>query len=203
MAELTQEDILANPQVANLVEIRDLITTLFNPFRPHDPGGNRRPSTPGPIPGMVGYFPSPEEFQADLDSPKYPIRDLFYKADNTENPPGPIMPQGVFGTGGGKQSFPDWLLSGTSGDAIDLGLYGALGYGGSKIPGLGKAFAKKARKVNPLAGEQGSADFEFLIRALRQRLDNPKEALKSVPVKHIPTPPKTKKKKKKGKGRKK
>jgi len=185
MAELKREDILANPQVANLVEIRDLMTYLFNPFRPHDPSGNRRPSTPGPIPGMVGYFPSPEEFQADLDSPD------------------PIMPQGVFGTGGGKQSFPDWLLSGTSGDAIDLALYGGLGYGGSKIPGLGKAFAKKARKVNPLAGEQGSADFEFLIRALRQRLGNPKEALKSVPVKHIPTPPKTKKKKKKGKGRKK
>ena len=181
MAELTQEDILANPQVANLVEIRDLITTLFNPFRPHDPSGNRRPSTPGPIPGMVGYFPSPEEFQADLDSPD------------------PIMPQGVFGTGGGKQSFPDWLLSGTSGKAVDLASLLGLGYGGSKIPGLGKAFAKKARKVNPLAGEQGSADFEFLMRALRQRLDNPKEALKSVPVKHIPDP--LKKKKKKGKGR--
>jgi len=185
MAELRQEDILANPQVANLVEIKDLITYLFNPFRPHDPSGNRGPSTPGPMPGMVGHFPSPEEFQADLDSPD------------------PIMPQGVFGTGGEKQSFPDWLLSGTSGDAIDLGLYGALGYGGSKIPGLGKAFDKQARKVNPLAGERGSADFEFLMRALRQRLDNPKEALKSVPVKHIPTPPKTKKKKKKGKGRKK
>lgn len=183
MAELRQEDILANPQVANLVEIRDLITTLFNPFRPHDPGGNRRPSTPGPIPGMVGHFPSPEEFQADLDSPD------------------PIMPQGVFGTGGGKQSFPDWLLSGTSGNAVDLASLLGLGYGGSKIPGLGKAFAKKARKVNPLAGERGSADFEFLMRALRQRLDNPKEALKSVPVKHIPVP--LKKKKKKGEGRKK
>jgi len=194
MAELKREDILANPQVANLVEIRDLMTYLFNPFRPHDPSGNREPSTPGPIPGMVGYFPSPEEFQADLDSPD------------------PIMPQGVFATGGGKQSFPDWLLSGTSGKAFDLGLYGALGYGGSKIP-IGKAFSKKAsskkassKKARPffdskfLKGEQGSADFEFLIRALRQRLGNPKEALKSVPVKHIPTPPKTKKKKKKGKG---
>ena len=182
MAELRQEDILANPQVANLVEIKDLITYLFNPFRPHDPSGNRGPSTPGPMPGMVGHFPTPEEVQADLDSPD------------------PIMPQGVFGTGGEKQSFPDWLLSGTSGKAFDLGLYGALGYGGSKIP-MGKAFAKKARKVNPLAGERGSADFEALMRALRLRLDDPKEALKSVPVKHIPTP--LKKKKKKGNGRKK
>ena len=136
MAELRQEDILANPQVANLVEIRDLITTLFNPFRPHNPGGNRRPSTPGPIPGMVGHFPSPEEFQADLDSPD------------------PIMPQGVFGTGGGKQSFPDWLLSGTSGDAIDLALYGGLGYGGSKIPkflkGLGDKGAFDPSSINKL-----------------------------------------------------
>ena len=57
--------------------------------------------------------------------------------------------------------------------------------------------------VNPLVGERGSADFEVLMRSLRQRLDDPKEALKSVPVKHIPTPPKTKKKKKKGEGRKK
>ena len=63
-----------------------------------------------------------------------------------------------------------------------------------------KPFYKAARKGNFLKGEKGSADFEFLIRALRQRLGNPKEALKSVPVKHIPTPPKTKKKKKKGKG---
>jgi len=200
MAELTQEDILANPQVANLVEIKDLITYLFNPFRPHDPSGNRGPSTPGPMPGMVDHFPTPEEVQADVDSPKDPIRDLFYKADNTENPPGYIFPQSVMGRGGEKQSFPDWLLSGTSGKAFDLGLYGALGYGGSKIP-MGKAFAKKARKVNPLAGERGSADFEFLMRALRLRLDDPKEALKSVPVKHIPAP--LKKKKKKGNGRKK
>jgi len=63
-----------------------------------------------------------------------------------------------------------------------------------------KPIYKAARKGNFLKGEKGSADFEFLIRALRQRLGNPKEALKSVPVKHIPTPPKTKKKKKKGKG---
>jgi len=177
MAELRQEDILANPQVANLVEIRDLMTYLFNPFRPHDPSGNRGPSTPGSMPGMVDHFPTPEEVQADLDSPD------------------PIMPQGVFGTGGEKQPFPDWLLSGTSGKAFDLGSYGALGYGGSKIPirRLGKTFAKNVK------GERGSADFEALIRALRQRLDDPKEALKSVPVKHIPDP--LKKKKKKGKGR--
>jgi len=67
---------------------------------------------------------------------------------------------------------------------------------------FGKDFAKKARKVNPLKGEKGSADFESLIRALRQRLGDPKESLKSVPVKYIPDPLKKKKKKKKGKGRK-
>ena len=63
----------------------------------------------------------------------------------------------------------------------------------------GKPFYKAARKGYFLKGEKGGADFEFLMRALRQRLGNPKEALKSVPVKHIPTPPKTKKKKKKKK----
>ena len=63
-----------------------------------------------------------------------------------------------------------------------------------------KPFYKAARKGNFLKGEQGGADFEFLMRALRQRLDNPQEALKSVPVKHIPTPLKKKKKKKKDKG---
>jgi hypothetical protein len=178
MAELRQEDILANPQVANLVEVRDLMTMLFNPFRPFNQGGNIGPSTPGPIPGMVGHFPTPEEVQADLDSPT------------------PIMPQGVFGTGGEKQFVPDWLLSGTSGRAVDLGLYGGLGYGGSKIPirGLGKTFAKNVK------GEQGGADFDAIVRALRQRLGDPKESLKSVPVKYIPDP--LKKKKKKGKGRK-
>jgi len=71
---------------------------------------------------------------------------------------------------------------------------------GKKIYKLGKTFAKNASSKF-LKGEKGSADFEFLMRALRQQLDDPKEALKSVPVKHIPTP--LKKKKKKGKGRKK
>ena len=66
-----------------------------------------------------------------------------------------------------------------------------------------KPIYKAARKGKFLKGEKGSADFEFLMRALRQRLDNPKEALKSVPVKHIPVPLKKKKKKKKGEGRKK
>ena len=66
-----------------------------------------------------------------------------------------------------------------------------------------KPIYKAARKGKFLKGEQGGGDFEALMRALRLRLDDPKEALKSVPVKHIPTPPKTKKKKKKGKGRKK
>jgi hypothetical protein len=149
MAELRQEDILAS-----LGEVRDLMTYLFNPFRPFNQGGNLGPSTPGPIPGMVGHFPTPEEVQADLDSPKYPIRDLFYKADNTENPPGYIFPQSVMGQGGEKQSFPDWLLSGTSGRAVDLGSYGALGYGGSKIPkfskGLGEKGAFDASSINKL-----------------------------------------------------
>jgi len=66
---------------------------------------------------------------------------------------------------------------------------------------LGKAVAKAARKGKFLKGEKGSADFEALMRALRLRLNDPKEALKSVPVKHIPAP--LKKKKKKGNGRKK
>jgi len=64
-----------------------------------------------------------------------------------------------------------------------------------------KPFYKAARKGNFLKGEQGGADFEFLMRALRQRLDDPKEVLKSVPIKSIPVP--LKKKKKKGKWRKK
>ena len=66
-----------------------------------------------------------------------------------------------------------------------------------------KPIYKAARKGKFLKGEQGGGNFEFLMRALRQRLDNPKEALKSVPVKHIPTPLKKKKIKKKGEGRKK
>ena len=64
-----------------------------------------------------------------------------------------------------------------------------------------KPIYKAARKGKFLKGEQGGGDFEALMRALRLRLDDPKEALKSVPVKHIPVP--LKKKKKKGEGRKK
>ena len=64
-----------------------------------------------------------------------------------------------------------------------------------------KPIYKAARKGKFLKGEKGSADFEALMRALRLRLNDPKEALKSVPVKHIPAP--LKKKKKKGNGRKK
>ena len=64
-----------------------------------------------------------------------------------------------------------------------------------------KPIYKAARKGKFLKGEQGGGDFEALMRALRLRLDDPKEALKSVPVKHIPAP--LKKKKKKGNGRKK